>query len=91
MGSFGYFPSYALGNLYGLQFWEALRADIPGIDGLIARRDYSAIHAWLAEKIHRHGRRLDPADLLRQTTGGTLSAEPFLKYIEGKYSELYGI
>jgi carboxypeptidase Taq len=90
-GYFGYFPSYALGNLYGLQFWKKLQEDLPDAEGAIAQGDYRSIHAWLAGRIHTWGRRLDPPDLLKQATGDTLSAEPFLKYIEAKYTELYGL
>jgi carboxypeptidase Taq len=89
MGSFGYFPSYALGNLYGLQFWETLQEAIPDVDAALARREYGAVHTWLREKIHCLGRRLPPAALLKEVTGRELSAEPFLRYIEGKYRELY--
>jgi carboxypeptidase Taq len=89
MGSFGYFPSYALGNLYGLQLWEKLTADLPGTEAALARREYSPIHQWLGEKIHRWGRRLEPSQLIVKATGKELSAEPFLRYIEKKYTELY--
>jgi carboxypeptidase Taq len=94
-GSFGYFPSYALGNLYGLQFWKKLRqdlqsrADLPAPEAAVARGDFSAIHTWLRDHIHQWGRRLDPADLLKQVTGESLSITPFLEYIETNYPELY--
>jgi carboxypeptidase Taq len=89
MGAFGYFPSYALGNLYALQFWKKCGADIPRIDELLFRREYAEIHRWLREKIHIFGRRLDPAELLKKATGEKLSAAPFLEYLETKYAELY--
>jgi carboxypeptidase Taq len=90
-GSFGYFPSYALGNLYGLQAWEALKNDIPDVDDDIAKGNFAPIHAWLGENIHRWGRRLDPPDLIKKATGKPLSADAFLTYIETKYGELYGL
>jgi carboxypeptidase Taq len=91
IGSFGYFPSYALGNLYGLQFFNRLRADIPGVDDHIRQGDFAPIHAWLKDTIYVWGRRLDPPDLLTKVTGEGLSVSPFLKYIEEKYTEIYGI
>ncbi|MDR3131005.1 MAG: carboxypeptidase M32 [Treponema sp.] len=91
MGSFGYFPSYALGNLYGLQFLKKLRQDLPDYEAGIARGSFTAIRQWLRENIHAWGRRLDPADLLFRVTGERLSVFPFLEYIEAKYSELYGL
>ena len=91
MGAFGYFPSYALGNLYSLHFWRKLRTDIPGVDRLLARREYAEIHEWLKNTVHGFGRRLDPAELLLKATGEKLSSIPFLDYTEEKYSELYGL
>jgi carboxypeptidase Taq len=91
MGSFGYFPSYALGNLYGLQFFNRLRADIPGVDEHIRRGNFAPLHAWLRDTIYVWAHRLDPPDLLKKVTGEGLSVYPFLKYIEEKYTEVYGI
>jgi len=87
-GSFGYFPSYALGNLYGLQFFKKLKSDIPNFEGLTAKGDFKPIHGWLSGNIHKWGRRLEPAELLKKVTGESLSVEPFLNYIEGKYTRL---
>ncbi|AEF80510.1 carboxypeptidase M32 [Leadbettera azotonutricia] len=91
MGSFGYFPSYALGNLYGLQFFQKLKADIPNFDAIVAKGDFSVIQNWLKENIYLWGCRLDPPELLKKVTGQSLQAEPFLNYIESKYSGIYGI
>jgi carboxypeptidase Taq len=90
MGSFGYFPSYALGNLYGLQFWEKLVADLPDAELQIARGNFTPIRDWLKETIYIWGCRKDPAELLKTVTGKTLSAEPFLDYVEAKYASIYG-
>jgi carboxypeptidase Taq len=90
MGSFGYFPSYALGNLYGLQFWEKLCSEIPNVDELISRGNFTPIRAWLEDTVYVWGHRLDPRHLLVNVTGKDLSADPFLGYIESKYSKIYG-
>jgi len=84
-GSFGYFPSYALGNLYGLQFFKKLKSDIPDFEELTIKGDFKPIHNWLSDNIHKWGKRLDPAELLKKVTGESLSVEPFLEYIEKKY------
>ena len=91
MGAFGYFPSYALGNLYGLEFWEKLKAGIPGADELITEGNFVPIRDWLRDTIYNRGRRLEPPVLLKTVTGKSLSAEPFLAYIESKYAGIYGI
>jgi carboxypeptidase Taq len=86
MGSFGYFPSYALGNLYGLQITQKLKADIPELDDLVAVGDFGKLHSWLKDNVYRWGCRLPPGELLEKITGEKLQAEPFLKHIEEKYS-----
>ena len=91
MGGFGYFPSYALGNLYGLQFWEKLISDIPSIEEDIARGHFKPVHDWLGDNIFVWGRRLEPGELLKKVTGNSISFEPFLNYIETKYTGLYEI
>jgi carboxypeptidase Taq len=90
MGAFGYFPSYALGNLYGLQMRQKLLEDIPDYETRLADGSYGEIHAWLKERVYVWGRRLSPRELLFKITGEELSVEPFLNYIESKYTELYG-
>ncbi|MDR0449763.1 MAG: carboxypeptidase M32 [Treponema sp.] len=90
MGAFGYFPSYALGNLYGLQIRRKLAEDIPDYETRLAEGSYGAVHGWLKDRVYAWGRRLSPRELLFKITGEQLSAEPFLGYIESKYTELYG-
>jgi carboxypeptidase Taq len=90
MGSFGYFPSYSLGNLYGLQFWNKLKSEIPDAEEQIALGNFTPIRSWLKDTVYSWGRRMEPKDLLKTVTGNDLSAEPFLNYIESKYAEIYG-
>jgi carboxypeptidase Taq len=91
MGSFGYFPSYAPGNLYGLQFFGKLQKDLPDFEDAVRQGNFAPIHGWLRDNIHIWGRRLEPSELLKKVTGETLSVEPFLEYIEKKYTGIYGI
>ena len=80
-GAFGYFPSYALGCLIAAQLWETLEADLGSRAEELRRGDVGAIQHWLAERVHRHGRRLDTLALLEHATGRTLEIEPFLRYV----------
>ena len=80
-GAFGYFPSYALGCLIAAQLWEALEADAGPQDAALRRGDVTAIRTWLAEHVHRHGRRLDTEPLVERATGRGLDAEPFLRHV----------
>ncbi|MHC6202288.1 carboxypeptidase M32 [Breznakiellaceae bacterium SP9] len=90
-GSFGYFPSYALGNLYGLQFREKLLEIIPDFEQQIERGDFAGIHEWLRTHIYSWGKRRSPKDLLQMVCEKKLSSKPFIDYIEAKYSNLYGL
>jgi len=82
-GAFGYFPSYALGCLIAAQLWEALERDLGAQDEALARADVAAIRDWLAEHVHRHGRRLDTEPLVERATGRGMEAAPFLRYARG--------
>ena len=89
-GSYGYFPSYALGNLYGGMMLEKIEGDLPEWREKIAAGSVSEVVGWLVGNVHKHGRLYDPADLIRMITGKDITIEPFLKYLDDKYSGLYG-
>lgn len=80
-GSFGYFPSYALGCLIAAQLWEAIEAELGPRDEALRGGEVAQIQAWLAEHVHRHGRRLDTMPLVERATGRTLEVEPFVRYV----------
>jgi carboxypeptidase Taq len=83
-GLFGYFPTYALGNVIAGQLWAQIGDDLPDLDERFAEGDFAPLRAWLAEHVHRHGRRLLPEELLERVTGGPLDPGPYLGYLEGK-------
>ncbi len=80
-GSFGYFPSYALGCLIAAQLWEAIERSTGSREDDLRRGDVAAIQGWLGERVHRYGRRLDTLPLIEHATGGPLTIEPFLRYV----------
>jgi carboxypeptidase Taq len=80
-GAFGYFPSYALGCLIAAQLWEALEAELGPREQDLRRGALVPIQRWLAERVHRHGRRLDTIPLVEHATGRALEIEPFLRYV----------
>jgi len=90
-GMFGYFPSYTLGNLYGAQITETAEREIPRFWGKVQAGELAPIREWLRENVHRHGRVYLPDELVQRVTGSGLSAEPFLRYVRTKYSEVYGL
>jgi carboxypeptidase Taq len=80
-GSFGYFPSYALGCLIAAQLWETLEDELGAREEDLRAGEVGAIQDWLRERVHRHGRRLDTLPLVERATGRTLEIEPFLRYV----------
>jgi carboxypeptidase Taq len=89
MGAFGYFPTYTLGNLYSVQFYDQARLEIPNLEDEIAAGQLMVLRRWLGQKIHRWGRMFTPDHLAQRVTGISLTPEPFLHYAERKYGELY--
>jgi carboxypeptidase Taq len=90
-GLIGYFPTYALGNLYSAQLWEKLEADTPDVWQRVESGDFSPILSWLREHVHRVGRRRLGPQIVEDATGRAPEAEPYLRYLEKKYGELYGL
>ncbi|MBP1961837.1 carboxypeptidase M32 [Paenibacillus aceris] len=90
-GSFGYFPSYALGNMYAAQFTQTLRQELPAFDSLIAEGNLAPIKEWLTEKVYKHGKLLTPNEIIREVTGEELNPDYLVQYLEEKYKSVYGI
>ncbi|MEO7773998.1 MAG: carboxypeptidase M32 [Steroidobacteraceae bacterium] len=90
LGSFGYFPSYALGAVIAAQLYDALRSAMPDIDAQFARGDFTGLFGWLKEHVHGKGAKLPLQELMQLATGKTLSAQPSLRYLESKYLRLAG-
>ncbi len=90
-GAIGYFPTYALGNLYGAQLFAAMRRELPGMDGEIARGNLAPILAWLRARVHASGATLTAGELCEKVTGETLNPDYFLRYLEEKYRPIYDL
>lgn len=87
--SFGYFPTYALGNLYAVQLFAAAREQAPAIDAEMEAGKTDALLSWLRDNVHQHGRKFTPAELVERATGQPLSHEPFVEYVTEKFSDVY--
>ncbi|MEO3944511.1 carboxypeptidase M32 [Gorillibacterium sp. CAU 1737] len=88
-GSFGYFPSYALGNMYAAQFERALRKDLPNLDELVQAGDFAPIKQWLTDKIYQYGMLKTPGELITGITGEELNPDYLVHYLTKKYSDIY--
>jgi carboxypeptidase Taq len=90
-GMIGYFPSYALGNLIASQLWELINRDIPDLPDQIRRGEFAPWIAWLREKIHVHGSKFEPQELIQRVTGSKIDSAPYMRYLTTKYSDIYGL
>ncbi|MFH1524933.1 MAG: carboxypeptidase M32 [Chloroflexota bacterium] len=90
-GMIGYFPTYALGNLVSAQLWEKINQDIPDLTDQIRAGKFAALLTWLREKIHRHGAKFEPQELVQRVTGSRINPDAYIRYLTKKYGEIYGL
>ncbi|AQR98009.1 carboxypeptidase M32 [Clostridium saccharoperbutylacetonicum] len=88
-GDFGYFPSYALGNIYAGQFLNQILKDNELAITELENGDLSYIDNWLKDKIHKYGARYTPEELIKNVTGEDISTKYFLRYLDDKYKKIY--
>lgn len=89
VGLFGYFPTYALGNVYAGCLNAALRDAVPDLDAALAQGDAAPGVEWLRENLQRHGALYAPRDLIERATGASISEAPLLDYLETKFRDIY--
>ncbi|NCC13478.1 MAG: carboxypeptidase M32 [Spirochaetia bacterium] len=88
-GDFGYFPTYALGNLYGAQIWERVKKDLD-VSDLLKTGQLGQISSLLREHIYQKGALQSGLDTLVSYTSKGLDATLFTSYLENKFSRLFG-
>jgi len=89
-GYYGYFPSYALGNVYDGQILTAMEKDLPDWRKRVSEGNFGDVKRWLAKNIYSQGNLYDPSDLIRKIAGSGINVKPYLTYLNKKYSALYG-
>ena len=90
-GYIGYFSTYALGNLISAQLWEKVSEDIPDLAEKIRRGEFAELTGWMREKIHRHGSKFEPQELVKHVTGSRIDPAAYMRYLSTKYTEIYGL
>ena len=91
IGAFGYFPTYTLGNLNAGCLFEKMKEDIPNMNERFEKGDVSSATNWLSENIHQHGSLYEPTELIKNATGEEPTPEPFLDYLDEKFSDMYEV
>ena len=90
-GGFGYFPTYALGNLVSVQLWEKMNRDLVNLDDQVGEARFEEILGWLRENVHTWGAKFEPQVLVQKVTGSRITPEPYMRYLESKYKEIYDL
>lgn len=88
-GSFGYFPSYALGLIYAAQFKNKMLEQLPDFNRLLEEGDLLPIKEWLSQNIHQYGKLKKPLEILHAVTGEGLNPTYLIDYLDQKYGDIY--
>lgn len=88
-GSFGYFPTYSLGNVIGGQIWANACEALPDLDAQLEQGELKPLRDWLQRRLYRDGAKFTPAEAIERVCGGPLSVEPFVALMERKLGEIY--
>jgi carboxypeptidase Taq len=86
-GSFGYFPTYALGSAYSSQFYNSMSSQI-NIDDALKNNNYAVINEWLKNNIHQYGAFLSPKEILLKATGEEFNPNYYIDYLLNKFASL---
>ncbi|MGC8691516.1 MAG: carboxypeptidase M32 [Thermoplasmata archaeon] len=80
-GSFGYFPTYTLGNIIA----AIIKYKIAEMDKNIRNGNFIPIIRFLNEKIHIYGSLYEPKELLKKSFNESYNPEYLIKYFNEKY------
>ena len=86
-GMIGSFPTYTMGNIMSSQLFKAATG-VPEIERGLEAGDYAPLRTWLADKVHRHGRSLTPAEIMKAATGKPLGTADYIDDLSRKVAEL---
>ncbi|MFR4439617.1 MAG: carboxypeptidase M32 [Hungatella sp.] len=87
-GSFGYFPSYALGSAFGAQMYAFMKQQMD-FEELLETGEIHVIREYLREHVHQYGRLKTSQQILEDMTGETFNPQYYIDYLKEKYGALY--
>ncbi|MGL4307630.1 MAG: carboxypeptidase M32 [Cetobacterium sp.] len=89
-GLIGYFPSYAVGNVYSIQIYNKMKEEM-NLEKLLEDKKLDKIKEWLRNNIHKYGKMKTPKELIEDITGEGLNAKGYIEYLKEKYSKIYNL
>ncbi len=90
-GAFGYFPSYALGNVYGAQFMKQIEKEEGSIENILAKGELGYITKWLNRNIHQYGAAKTPVEIIKASCHEGINTQPLIQYFNEKYKKIYNL
>ena len=89
-GSFGYFPTYALGSAYAAQLYNAMKKEI-NVDEIIKSKNLKEINEWLKKHVHYYGKTLSPKEIIIKSTKEEFNPKYYIEYLKEKYMSIYNL
>ncbi|NCG17394.1 MAG: carboxypeptidase M32 [Rhodobacterales bacterium] len=90
-GTFGYFPSYTLGNLYAAALGKVIETAIPDLWDRVSEGDMSPVLSWLRTNVHSRGHSVDAPELVRELCGDIDLVDNLLDYLWSRHGKLHGV
>ena len=86
---YGYFPTYALGNVLSVQIWRVVEEELGDLEAQLEAGEFAPLYEWLRERLYRHGRKFTPMETLERAIGASaIDPQPYLAYLRGKVAGL---
>jgi len=86
---YGYFPTYALGNVLSVQIWRAVAQDLPELEAQLEAGEFGPLYDALRERLYRHGAKFTPMETLDRAIGAdAIDPQPYLEYLREKIGGL---
>lgn len=89
-GSFGYFPTYALGSAYAAQLYHQMKKEID-VEDAFGSETLEKVHHWLREKVHQYAGSKTPKEILLLATNEEFNPKYYIEYLKEKYSKIYNL
>lgn len=89
-GSFGYFPTYALGSAMSAQFYYAMKKDI-NIEEELSNGRFELINKWLKNKVHLFGASVKNLEVIKKATNEDFNPNYYIQYLKNKFKDIYNL
>lgn len=89
-GSFGYFPSYALGSAVAAQLFHQMKTEM-NVEEILRNGELGKIVSWLSEKVHKYGKTKNTNEVLKLATREEFNEDYYIEYLTKKFVSEYSL